>query len=71
MWPKTLNDRLAIVLFQLPPWFRKDVTVLKKFLGPMPRGLKVTFEFSTRIMVRRRSLRHFAIKERSVMHCRQ
>jgi uncharacterized protein YecE (DUF72 family) len=42
---KTLNDRLAIVLFQLPPWFRKDVTVLKKFLGSMPRGLKVTFEF--------------------------
>jgi len=42
---KRLNRKLGVVLFQLPPWFKKDMKVLKVFLSSLPRGLKATFEF--------------------------
>jgi uncharacterized protein YecE (DUF72 family) len=42
---KRLNRKLGVVMFQLPPWFKKDMKVLKVFLSSLPRGLKATFEF--------------------------
>jgi uncharacterized protein YecE (DUF72 family) len=32
-------------LFQLPPFFRKDLALLRDFLGPMPRERRVVLEF--------------------------
>jgi uncharacterized protein YecE (DUF72 family) len=40
-----LKDKLGVVLFQLPPYFKKDVAVLKAFLKLLPRGMKSAFEF--------------------------
>ncbi len=40
-----LNEKLGAVLFQLPPYFRKDAAVLKAFLDMMPQGMKGAFEF--------------------------
>jgi uncharacterized protein YecE (DUF72 family) len=40
-----LGPRLGPVLFQLPPFFRKDVGVLREFLTLLPAGLKAAFEF--------------------------
>jgi uncharacterized protein YecE (DUF72 family) len=41
----TLGPRLGPVLFQLPPFFKKDVPVLRDFLAILPPGLKAAFEF--------------------------
>lgn len=41
----TLADRLGVVLFQLPPWFRKDVPRLERFLEEIPAGTRAAFEF--------------------------
>ena len=41
----TLGPRLGPILFQLPPFFRKDVGVLREFLTLLPPGLKAAFEF--------------------------
>jgi uncharacterized protein YecE (DUF72 family) len=41
----TLGPRLGPVLFQLPPFFKKDVAVLRDFLALLPPGLKAAFEF--------------------------
>ncbi len=40
-----LEDKLGPLLFQLPPSFKKDAQVLNAFLGELPRGLRVSFEF--------------------------
>jgi uncharacterized protein YecE (DUF72 family) len=40
-----LGDKLGPVLFQLPPFFRKDLPRLTDFLGLVPLGMKVAFEF--------------------------
>jgi uncharacterized protein YecE (DUF72 family) len=40
-----LNEKLGIILFQLPPFFKKDLEGLKKFLDELPPGMKSTFEF--------------------------
>jgi uncharacterized protein YecE (DUF72 family) len=42
---RTLKDRLGAVLFQLPPNFRKDVSLLRAFLASLPPGVPVAFEF--------------------------
>jgi uncharacterized protein YecE (DUF72 family) len=42
---RTLGARLGPLLFQLPPFLRKDVPRLVEFLGHVPRDLKVAFEF--------------------------
>jgi uncharacterized protein YecE (DUF72 family) len=42
---ETLGPRLGPVLFQLPPFLRKDAAVLKDFLALLPNGLKAAFEF--------------------------
>ena len=41
----TLGERLASVLFQTPPFLRADVTLLERFVGVLPQGLKAAFEF--------------------------
>jgi uncharacterized protein YecE (DUF72 family) len=41
----TLGERLGPILFQLPPFLRKDAGVLRDFLGLLPPGTKAAFEF--------------------------
>lgn len=41
----TLGPRLGPILFQLPPFFKKDVGVLREFLAQLPKGTKAAFEF--------------------------
>ena len=41
----TLATRLGPILFQLPPFFRKDAGVLREFLELLPPGTKPAFEF--------------------------
>jgi len=40
-----LGDRLGPVLFQLPPYLKKDVERLRDFLAIVPAGLRAAFEF--------------------------
>jgi uncharacterized protein YecE (DUF72 family) len=40
-----LEDRLGPVLFQLPPFLRKDLPRLQDFLKILPAGRRVAFEF--------------------------
>ena len=42
---RTLGPKLGTVLFQMPPYFRKDIGVLDEFLGYMPEGIRAAFEF--------------------------
>jgi uncharacterized protein YecE (DUF72 family) len=42
---ETLGERLGSILFQLPPFFRRDEAVLAAFLAAMPKGTKAAFEF--------------------------
>ena len=41
----TLGSRLGPLLFQLPPFYKKDVAVLRDFLALLPPGVKAAFEF--------------------------
>jgi uncharacterized protein YecE (DUF72 family) len=41
----TLGRKLGAVLFQLPPYLRKDVALLDTFLETLPAGLCAAFEF--------------------------
>jgi len=41
----TLGERLGPILFQLPPFFRKDAGVLREFLALLPEGTQAAFEF--------------------------
>src|SRR3954463_3530874 len=38
-----LNERLGPLLFQLPPYLKKDVPRLREFLDLLPRGRRVAF----------------------------
>jgi uncharacterized protein YecE (DUF72 family) len=40
-----LGERLGPVLFQLPPFAKKDVEILRQFLALLPRGTRAAFEF--------------------------
>jgi len=40
-----LDDRLGVVLFQLPPNMKKDLERLETFLELLPAGVRSTFEF--------------------------
>jgi uncharacterized protein YecE (DUF72 family) len=42
---QTLGSKLATLLFQLPPTFRKDAAVLRAFVDSMPEGTRAAFEF--------------------------
>jgi uncharacterized protein YecE (DUF72 family) len=41
----TLGPKLGAILFQLPPYFRKDLTVLDAFLSLLAPGTCAAFEF--------------------------
>ena len=41
----TLGPKLGAILFQLPPYFRKDLEVLDGFLQLLPQGTCAAFEF--------------------------
>ncbi len=40
-----LEDKLGPILFQLPPFFRKDAGILGSFLEELPDGVRAAFEF--------------------------
>jgi uncharacterized protein YecE (DUF72 family) len=40
-----LGNKLGVILFQLPPYLKKDVPRLKEFLELLPPGKRVAFEF--------------------------
>ena len=42
---QSLGPKLGVLLFQLPPWFKKDLKVLDAFLEQMPSGVRAAFEF--------------------------
>ena len=41
----TLGPKLGAILFQLPPYFRKDLATLDEFLTLLPAGCCAAFEF--------------------------
>ncbi len=43
--PLRVTHRLGVVLFQLPPHFRRDVDVLGNFVKDLPSDIRYTFEF--------------------------
>jgi uncharacterized protein YecE (DUF72 family) len=42
---ETLQQHLGVLLFQLPPFLRKDMPRLTEFLDTIPRGHPLAFEF--------------------------
>ncbi len=42
---KTLGKKLGVILFQLPPYLRKDLPRLEQFLGQLPGDSNAAFEF--------------------------
>jgi len=42
---ETLGDKLGVLLFQLPPYFKKDLPRLQEFLAQLPPNRRVAFEF--------------------------
>jgi len=42
---RSLGGRLGPILFQLPPFMRKDLGVLGAFLSTLPAGLRAAIEF--------------------------
>src|ERR1700704_1794485 len=42
---ETLGGKLGPVLFQLPPYSRKDAVKLREFVAVLPQGRRVAFEF--------------------------
>lgn len=45
---QTLGPKLGVLLFQMPPYFRLDLDVLREFLGWLPEGIRAAFEFRHR-----------------------
>jgi uncharacterized protein YecE (DUF72 family) len=43
--PLDADKRLGPVLFQLPPFLKCDISLLKDFLATLPRSLRAAFEF--------------------------
>src|ERR1035438_2371389 len=43
--PLDAENKLGPVLFQLPPYLKCDVALLKDFIGSLPRNLRSAFEF--------------------------
>jgi uncharacterized protein YecE (DUF72 family) len=41
----TLEDKLGVLLFQLPPSLKKDLGAFDAFLDDLPRGARAAFEF--------------------------
>ena len=42
---QTLGPKLGVLLFQLPPTFKKDAAVLREFAELLPEGTRAAFEF--------------------------
>jgi uncharacterized protein YecE (DUF72 family) len=42
---RVLGEKLGPILFQLPPFLRKDATLLREFCALLPRDLRFTMEF--------------------------
>jgi len=42
---QTLGGKLGVILFQLPPYLKKDLPRLEAFLGAIPADRRVAFEF--------------------------
>ena len=42
---RTLGPKLATLLFQLPPNFKKDEDVFRRFVDCLPEGMRAAFEF--------------------------
>jgi len=42
---QTLGDKLGVLLFQLPPFLRRDLAVLDGFLEWLPAGVRAAMEF--------------------------
>ena len=42
---KTLGDRLGVILFQLPPFLKKDLPRLEQFMELLDDGTRAVFEF--------------------------
>jgi uncharacterized protein YecE (DUF72 family) len=42
---RTLGPKLGVLLFQLPPTFKKDAAALRAFLDLLPDGTRAAFEF--------------------------
>ena len=42
---RSLGPKLGVLLFQLPPYFRKDLAVLDDFLAALPAAVRAAFEF--------------------------
>jgi uncharacterized protein YecE (DUF72 family) len=42
---RTLEKKLGMILFQLPPYLRKDIPLLDDFITSLPRGMQSAFEF--------------------------
>jgi uncharacterized protein YecE (DUF72 family) len=42
---RALKDKLGALLFQLPPFLKRDTSRLEDFLHQMPEGFRVAFEF--------------------------
>ena len=42
---RTLGSRLGVLLFQLPPAFRRHLAVLEQFLACVPDDIRAAFEF--------------------------
>jgi len=40
-----LQEKLGMILFQLPPYLRKDLSLLADFLATLPSGMRSAFEF--------------------------
>jgi len=40
-----LEAKLGVILFQLPPTFKKDAALLREFLQDLPPGMRAAFEF--------------------------
>jgi uncharacterized protein YecE (DUF72 family) len=40
-----LEDRLGAILFQMPPWLKRDTGLLRDFVGLLPAGVRGAFEF--------------------------
>jgi uncharacterized protein YecE (DUF72 family) len=41
----TLGAKLGVLLFQLPPFLKKDVGLLEAFIATLPAGTRAAFEF--------------------------
>jgi uncharacterized protein YecE (DUF72 family) len=42
---RLLKERLGVILFQMPPYFKKDVERLQNFLKLIPGDIRAAFEF--------------------------